>query len=380
MSRMNEDLRNETRNELVQHIQNGETDKFTDKIVELVENAEKKVLSLYEELKDETDVKVLANRGVYQLTKNETEFYNNLVKYIKNEEKGVTGYTLTLPVETENKIFEDIKKEHPLLSKVDFINNKGLTEWLMTTSATKLYAWGDLDDAIVSENKATIKKVHFSQFKLSAFMLVSLTAIELGLSWLDLYVRTILKEALATGMEKAIISGTGQKQPVGMIKEIDISNQTVPAVDKAVTAITELNVVTLGEIAKDLTNEGKRKVHKMAMIVNPIDYLTKVLPAITVQNTLGQYVQNLPFPLDIIESTEVESGKAIFGLLENYFATIGLGKEGKITYSDDYKFLEDVRTYKIKAVAYGTPKDNASFVVKDITGLKPAYILTKAVK
>ncbi len=377
---LNEDVMNATTKELSQHIQNGDTEKFSQKIVDMVKNAENHMLSLYNELKDETDVRVLASRGVYQLTKDETEFYNNLVKYIKNEEKGVTGYTLTLPIETENKIFEDIKKEHQLLSKIDFINNKGLTEWLITTSATKLYAWGDLDDTIVSENKGTIKKIQFANFKLSAFMLVSLTAIELGLSWLDLYVRTILKEAIATGLENAIINGNGQKQPVGMKKTIDITNQTVPAEDKSASAVTELSVAVLGEIAKELTNDGKRQVHQMAMIVNPTDYLTKVLPAVMVQNTLGQYVQNLPFPVDIIQSTEVESGKAIFGILDNYFATVGFGKEGKITYSDDFKFLEDVRTYKIKAVAYGTPKDNASFVVKDISGLKPAYITTKAAK
>ncbi|MPQ45377.1 phage major capsid protein, partial [Clostridium tarantellae] len=42
----------------------------------------------------------------------------------------------------------------------------------------------------------------------------------------------------------------------------------------------------------------------------------------------------------------------------------------KIEYSDEYKFLEDERTYLVKQYATGKPKDNDSFLIFDITKLK----------
>jgi hypothetical protein len=53
---------------------------------------------------------------------------------------------------------------------------------------------------------------------------------------------------------------------------------------------------------------------------------------------------------------------------KRYFLGVG-GKRG-IQFSDDYKFLEDKRYYKIVAYANGRAKDNNSFLRLDISGLK----------
>ena len=71
--------------------------------------------------------------------------------------------------------------------------------------------WEDLVDTITAENSATIARIQFAQFKLSAYMPIPKTAVELGLTWLDVYVRAILTEAIAYKLEDAIINGTGQK-------------------------------------------------------------------------------------------------------------------------------------------------------------------------
>lgn len=371
---MNEDVLENLKNELQENIENGNTNEFVNKLANMMVDAENKMMEKYQALQGVTDESILVSRGVYSLTSEEKAFYNSLVENAKN---GVTNVTVALPVTVENRIFDDLKKDHPLLSKINFVNTKGLTEWLITSEVSALATWGDLCDAITAKNNATLAKIQFAQYKLSAWMPVCLTAIELGLEWLDLYVRTVLGEAIAEKLEDGIINGTGQKMPVGMIKTVDITNQTVPAVDKAATAITDLSIKTLGGIAKELTNGGKRKVGKMIMIVNPLDYYDKVLPAITVQGTNGEYTKEFAIPVEIIESTAIAEGKAVFGLADKYFATLGFGKDGKVTYSDDFKFLDDVRAYKTKLVAYGTPKDNASFVVRTITNLKEAVVKVK---
>ena len=115
------------------------------------------------------------------------------------------------------------------------------------------------------------------------------------------------------------------------------------------------------------------------MIVNPVDYWEKVYPALFYTNENGQVVKS-NVPINVIESCAVASGKAVFGVCENYFATIGFGKNGKIQYSDHFKFLSDVRTYKARCVAYGTPKDDVSFIYADISGLVEAAMPTRAQK
>ena len=60
-------------------------------------------------------------------------------------------------------------------------------------------------------------------------------------------------------------------------------------------------------------------------------------------------------------------------------ACIVRAKEGRIEASDHAKFLEDKRVYLIKAYANGMPKDNSSFLVLDISDLKPASLRVEMV-
>ena len=56
-----------------------------------------------------------------------------------------------------------------------------------------------------------------------------------------------------------------------------------------------------------------------------------------------------------------------------YFLGIGMdSKDGVIKYDDSCQFLDDNRVYLSKLYANGKPKDKHSFVVLDITKLKPA--------
>ncbi|MPN52873.1 hypothetical protein SDC9_200536 [bioreactor metagenome] len=122
------------------------------------------------------------------------------------------------------------------------------------------------------------------------------------------------------------------------------------------------------------TPEGKTRVVKeVLMIVNPVDYLQKVMPATTVRGADGRYVNDVfPFPTKPVQSTQMPVGKAIFGIGKRYFMGIGTDKSGKIEYDDSYKFLEDERVYLVKLYGHGEPLDNNAFVYADISGLIPA--------
>lgn len=359
-------------------IKDGNTDQFLDEAIKMMnasasEVAEQKVMALYDQLNGETDAQILAARGIHGLTKDETGFYDSLIKMAKGE---LTNTTIALPITIENRAFENMKVGHDLLNAIDFVDSKGVTQWLISKNLDYAGAWGDLNDAVTTEANAAFAMVSFSQFKLSVWIPVPIVMLELGLTWLDQFVVQYLAEIIARKLEDAIINGTGQKMPVGMIKVIDIENQAVPAVDKTAAAITSLDTVAVGAIAAELTDNGTREVGVIDMIVNPVDYWTKVYPALYYTDFDGQ-VTKTNLPLRVIQSTKVASGKAVFGLCRNYFATVGFGKEGRISYSDHYRFLEELRVYKARLIAYGTPKDNVSFLYKDISGLTPAAVTVK---
>ncbi|WP_461369123.1 cadherin-like beta sandwich domain-containing protein, partial [Candidatus Darwinibacter acetoxidans] len=211
--------------------------------------------------------------------------------------------------------------------------------------------------------------------------------LDLGPAWLDRYVRTILAEAIANGLEQGIISGRGLAEaamdlddriyePVGMDRNLEVFNNTTGYAPKVPIPVTQFTPAAYGALVSQLAvgpNLLNRPVTQLLMIVNPVDYFNKVMPATAFQRPDGSWVRDiLPLPTKIVQSAYVEQGKAILGLGKRYIMAMGTGKGGRIEYSDEYRFLEDERTYLIKLYGTGRPMDNTSFLVLDIQNLVPA--------
>ncbi|PGS65016.1 phage major capsid protein, partial [Bacillus cereus] len=76
--------------------------------------------------------------------------------------------------------------------------------------------------------------------------------LDLGPSWLDRYVRTVLVESIAIALEAAIVAGTGKDQPIGMIKDLDNVKNGEHA-DKKKVELSDFTPKTLGkEVMKPL--------------------------------------------------------------------------------------------------------------------------------
>ena len=84
-----------------------------------------------------------------------------------------------------------------------------------------------------------------------------------------------------------------------------------------------------------------------------------------------------PFPIEVVISEYVPVGNAVLADLDRYFMGVGFAKEGVLEFSDEYKFIEDQRVYKIKTYANGRALDENSALVLDITGLTEAFINVK---
>ena len=380
---INKNKRDEIRFAMQGAIKAGNTEEFYQQFDKMLEVIGEEVAGQYEQklndLQQEMDSRILTARGVRQLTSKEREYYQKVAEAMKssNPKQALANLDVVMPKTIIDSVFEDLRTNHPLLSKINFMASGGAIKLMMNTDGGHVAVWGKLTAEIVKELTSGFKEVSTVLCKLSAFVPVSKDMLDLGPEWLDKYVREILYEATANGLEVGIIAGDGADQPIGMIRQV---GEGVSVVDgkypeKEAIALTEIDPNSIGALLGTMAvgpNGKARQVKDVIFIVNHQDYFTKVMPATTVMAPDGTYRNDvMPYPMSIIPTGAVESGKAVMGLAYRYFAAAGTAKQGKIEYSDDYRFLEDERVYLIKLFANGMPKDNNAFQVLDISNLLP---------
>lgn len=350
--------------------------------VDFAEEIQRQVLQEAEQHSQTKDAAILAQRGARQLTAEETKYYNKLAEAMRATDikQALNDAELVLPKTVINDVFTDLETEHPLLDAIDFQFTGAVTEWLMNANPEQLASWSPLCAEIIKELTSGFKKIDLTQNKLSAFLPICKAMLDLGPEWLDRYVRAVLREALALGLEDGILNGRGQTanihEPIGMRKDLTAAvDPSTGYKDKTKEKLTSLDPISYGNVLAKLSkteNGNYRVINNVVLVVNPFDYLTKVMPATTPMATDGTYTHNVfPFPTTVVQSARLAKGEAIIGLGKRYLMAAGTGKSGKIEYDDSYRFLEDERVYLTKFYGHGQPKDNNSFVLLDITELKP---------
>ena len=332
------------------------------------------------------DKNILAQRGYRQLTSAEEKFYDKFIEASKmrNIQQAVTTLkdlndNQLMPETIIEDVYRDLVEEHPLLGKVNFQSVAYATKVIMNDHTAQSAVWGEIDAEITKEITSAFKMLDMTQNKLSAYAVIPMGLLDLGKTFLDAYIRTILKDAIASALEDAIVNGDGNGKPIGLARKLSGALDGVYP-EKDAVAVTDFGVKSMGTlIAKMAKNEKgqNRKVGNLTLICNANDYYTLVAPAVRVQNMSGAYVDNFAFPMEVVISEAVGSGRAVLAMLDNYFMGVGFPKDGVIEFSDEYKFLEDQRTYKIKTYGVGRAIDENSALLLDISGLTEAFITTK---
>ena len=314
------------------------------------------------------DRSILQARGQNVLTSEEYNFFNAAV-----QEGGFTDDAI-LPETTQNRVFEDLTTEHPLLGAIGLRDLGAVTRFIYS-DPEKAYAWGELFGDIRGQVNAAFRDESIGQLKLTAFAAIPNDMIDLGPAWVERYVRTILVESYSVGLEFGFVNGGGaaQSQPVGLTKDVDPNTGAVT--DKASSGTLTFTPSERGEIvAGELYNvvnelstdaEGKhRKVlNRIVMVVNPVDNIA-VQARNTIQTANGQWVMSLPYNIRVVESEEIPVGKALFFVQGEYLAAIAGGY--KLRKFDQTLAIEDATLYTIKQFANGKPRDNKTAVVYDL--------------
>jgi HK97 family phage major capsid protein len=384
--------RNDYRQEMIAAMKSGKDEDYAKAFAAMTKDIAERVKADFVELQESNDTTVMAQRGYRQLTAHENKWYQKVIDAAKsaNPKQAFTAIIGSdneddlMPTTIIEDVYRDLQDEYPLLKAIRFQNVGYTTKWILNDHATALAVWGQITDEITKEINSAFRVIDIDQNKLSAYAMIEVGMLDLGPVFLDGYIRACLKEALLGAFEVGIVSGNGVNQPIGLIRDIHEGvsySSTTGYPQKTPETVKDFTPATFGALVAKMavTEKGKkRRFAKVGLIVNQADYLTKVMPATTVLNANGAYVNNLfPFPTTVYISNAVDEGKAVMFLENEYFLGVGGAKNGTIEYSDEYKWIEDMRVFKIKQYATGRATDDTCALYLDISGLEPAYITVK---
>src|SRR5690625_4331636 len=284
---------------------------FFDAMQESIQNQVKTELN-----NDMLDRSILQSRGQNVLTAEERKFFNAAV-----QEGGFTDDAI-LPETTQERVFEDLTTEHPLLGELGLRDLGAVTRFIYS-DPEKAYAWGELFGDIRGQVNAAFRDESIGQLKLTAFAAIPNDMIDLGPEWIERYVRTLLVESYSVGLEFGFVNGggTAQSQPVGLLKDVDPNTGAVtdkassgtltftPSERGEIVAGELYNVVN--ELSTDADGKHRKVLNRIVMVVNPVDAIA-VQARNTIQTATGQWVMSLPYNIQVVESEEIPVGKALF--------------------------------------------------------------------
>lgn len=361
---------NDAKQQFTNALTNGDAKAQNEALLNLVDVLKDDVsASILTQVQNENmDKSILASRGQNVLTSNELKFFNEVIASKGFEDEAI------LPETTQDRIFEDLTTERPLLAALGLQDLGAVTRFIYS-DATRAYAWNELFGNIDGQIKTAFRSESIGQLKLTAFAVIPNDMLELGPVWVERYVRTVLVESYAEGLEFGFVNGGGSAvhQPIGLLKDLNTETGAVTAKastgtltfapsERGETVVKELHGV-VKELSTNAKGDSRKVLNKITMVVNPIDVIA-VQARNTIQNANGQWVTSLPYNIQTIESEQVPVGKALFFVQGEYLAAMAGGY--KIKKYDQTFAVEDSTLYTIKQFANGRPKDNKAALVYDL--------------
>lgn len=324
---------------------------------EIIADAKKQV---NETLSSENDATILINRGIIKpLTQEEMRYFNEAIV-----RGGFENIDVAFPTTIIDEVFKNLKNEHGVLSSIDMQNTSVLAKYIFAKPTTSTAFWGQICEDIKQMILSGIDVIDVRSSRLSGFVPVCKGMLELGPVWLARYVITIITEIMATGLENAIIGGTGKQQPIGMIKKLSGAVDSVYP-DKAKIALKDLSAKSLGGIRAAMA-QAKTDTANVCILVNPTTYWAKIFPGLAYHTVNGSWVLDvLPSGERIIKSYAVPQDVLIFGDPKNYF--LGVASDVTITKYTETLAIEDMDLFIAKFYGYGMPKDQNAFFVADVS-------------
>ena len=356
----------ETKEQFLTSLREGDADQQKQAFAKLTEEIEAGYMARIEAIEakfgKEADEEILVKRGILQpITSEARKYYTAVI-----DRGGFEGIGAAFPQDEFEFVLNKIKTEHPLISRVDAKDTKGLAKFLFANEGAVRGYWGPICEDIKQLVLNGFREVDVRAARLSGFIPVCKGMLLLGPVWLAQYVRDFLMEAISLSLEEAIINGNGNDRPIGMMHKLSGATDGVYPLKKA-KAFNSLEPKNMASIRAALAKARMDKGH-VCLIVNPVTYWLKIHPNLAFRADSGNWVlDRLASGEEIIQSYAVPEDKFIVGDPMNYF--LGVGGKLEIDLYKETLAIEDMDLYIAKFYGNGLPKDPNAFFVVDASGI-----------
>lgn len=301
-----------------------------------------------EEREERKEVKVMTQREQKLAYLNQAEvrsFYENLKEAVVNK-RAITDAELTIPVQVVDNLLPMIAEESKFYKEVNVVKLQGSARAIIEGNNPEAI-WTEMCDP-VEELALAFRQVEIDGYKVGGYIPVCNAVIEDSMIDLANYVEKAIATAIAKALDKAIVAGTGEKQPVGIIN------------GREATALANNDLVTMLQTLGSIKPENLGKV-KIAM--NRVDFYSKVFGQLFGFMNDGNGRIAIPsfgdLGIEVIESEYVPAGTFIVGDFKKYL----LGERAgiKLSKSTDVRFIEDQTVFKGTARYDGKPVNEEYF-------------------
>lgn len=300
------------------------------------------------------EVRELIKTGAYYRNKEVVNFYDKL----KNL-RAVGGEGLTIPQIIINRIMDIVGDYSTLYPLVDKITCGGTARILIDTD-TDPATWLEQKGVIPQGDVGTIGYIDLDGYKLGKATLIDEYILQDSIINVDAYVIKKLSKAIAMGLDKAILNGTGSvdKQPEGIITQLPEDNK--------VTISNPENIVALAKPLA-LIDTGEDATGEIVAVMHRTTYYDKVLDILAV-NLNGGMVGAIPAfdtpninGMRVVFNNFMEKDKILYGDFAKYTL---VEREAMSVESDkSVKFLDDQVAYKGRGRFDGKPTKPSAFVL-----------------
>lgn len=280
-------------------------------------------------------------------------------KLSEKEERAMTTATSSvgaaIPTSTLNRIEEMLRQTSALYNQVDVLNIPGYlaipvedtvnnAAWVAEGASSK-----DVDDKLAS--------VNFAAYKLIRTISITAEVSKMTISAFENWIVKKITERMAMAIENAILNGTGNGQPKGILKE-DI--KTLQSAEKG--------KITYEDLCNMMANLKAGYKKGSAFVVNT-QTLWKDIATVKVGDNLvfvpdptGEFAGRI-FGKPVIEDEFIEEGKILYGLFSKY--TINWNENVNVTSDDSAEFRSGNRVYRGMALVDGKTVNKEAFVLME---------------
>lgn len=303
--------------------------------------------------------KVEEEKNILETAEYRTAFLKKLQgkKLNEKEERAMTTATSSvgaaIPTSTLNRIEEMLRQTSALYNQVDVLNIPGYLA-IPVEDTVNDAAWV-AEGASSTDVNDKLNSVNFAAYKLIRTISITAEVSKMTISAFENWIVKKITERMAMAIENAILNGTGNGQPKGILKE------TIKTLQSA-----EKGKITYEDLCNMMANLRAGYKKGSAFVVNT-QTLWKDIATIKVGDNLvfvpdatGEFAGRI-FGKPVIEDEFIEEGKILYGLFNKY--TINWNENVNVTSDDSAEFRSGNRVYRGMALVDGKTVNKEAFVL-----------------